>query len=221
MPGDRQESTKGSHTEALIRAKISASTILVCRTHGFCSRHDSDFIKRTCSTSRCPSRACDIRHVYRKHDCRQLCGQTHYRNTELASLDFMCACFCRFIYQRENSSRSFRSCLPLGFSCRWNETIARGANATVFYIRRSAGLLIIGLLGLACTLNTWILVDYAIFGLGLLLFRNWLASIDIDFRHAALILCWLTYSAGLFRSISSKLENSGADGNVQRMRYLE
>jgi uncharacterized protein len=49
---------------------------------------------------------------------------------------------------------------------------ARGINTTLFYIRRSVGLLIIGVLAMACTVPSWILVDYAVFGLGLLLFRN-------------------------------------------------
>jgi uncharacterized protein len=50
------------------------------------------------------------------------------------------------------------------------DLFTKGKFITIFSFRRSFGLLIIGVLGLACTLNTWILVDYAIIGLGLLLF---------------------------------------------------
>jgi uncharacterized protein len=60
----------------------------------------------------------------------------------------------------------------IGFFVQMERASARGINTTLFYIRRSAGLLIIGVLAMACTVPSWILVDYAVFGLGLLLFRN-------------------------------------------------
>ncbi len=94
-----------------------------------------------------------------------------YRNADLTSLDFIALVFVD-LFTKGKFITIFSFLFAIGFFVQMERTIARGANATVFYIRRSAGLLIIGLLGLACTLNTWILVDYAVFGLGLLLFRN-------------------------------------------------
>jgi uncharacterized protein len=94
-----------------------------------------------------------------------------FRNTELTSLDFIALVFVD-LFTKGKFITIFSFLFAIGFFVQMERTIARGDNATVFYIRRSAGLLIIGLLGLACTLNTWILVDYAVFGLGLLLFHN-------------------------------------------------
>ncbi len=59
----------------------------------------------------------------------------------------------------------------IGFFVQMERVNTRGVNATAFYIRRSAGLLIIAVSAMACTIPSWILIDYAIFGLGLLLFR--------------------------------------------------
>ena len=94
-----------------------------------------------------------------------------YRNSELASLDFI-ALILVDLFTKGKFITIFSFLFGIGFFVQMERVSARGANATTFYIRRSAGLLIIGVLGLVCTINSWILIDYAIFGLGLLLFRN-------------------------------------------------
>jgi len=58
----------------------------------------------------------------------------------------------------------------IGFYVQSERRIASGASVTSFWLRRLVGLLMIGLAAEACTLPAWILVDYALFGLGLLLF---------------------------------------------------
>jgi len=58
----------------------------------------------------------------------------------------------------------------IGFYVQSERRIANGANVTSFWLRRLVGLLMIGLVAEALTLPTWILIDYALFGLGLLLF---------------------------------------------------
>jgi uncharacterized protein len=57
----------------------------------------------------------------------------------------------------------------IGFYVQSERRIGIGANVTSFWIRRLSGLLIIGLMATACTLPARILVDYSLFGLGLLL----------------------------------------------------
>jgi len=47
---------------------------------------------------------------------------------------------------------------------------ARGVNHVTFYLRRSLGLLLVAYAAIAATTHTWILVDYAVLGLTLLLF---------------------------------------------------
>lgn len=49
---------------------------------------------------------------------------------------------------------------------------ARGDNRVAFFLRRSTGLLIISFLAIAVTLRVWILVDYAIVGIAVLLFAD-------------------------------------------------
>jgi len=94
-----------------------------------------------------------------------------YRTSELASLDFI-ALVLVDLFAKGKFITIFSFLFGIGFFVQMERASARGVNATAFYIRRSTGLLIIGVLGLAFTLNSWILVDYAIFGLGLLLFLN-------------------------------------------------
>lgn len=58
----------------------------------------------------------------------------------------------------------------VGFYVQSERRIAGGHKVPTFWLRRLGGLLVIGLIANACTLQAWILVDYAMFGLGLLLF---------------------------------------------------
>ena len=60
----------------------------------------------------------------------------------------------------------------IGFYVQSERALNRGQNVPAFWVRRLAGLLMIGLVAEACTLPTWILIDYSIFGLGLLLFHR-------------------------------------------------
>lgn len=58
----------------------------------------------------------------------------------------------------------------ISFFVQCERVMERGGNVPAFWLRRLAGLLLIGLVAEACTLPSWILIDYALFGLGLLLF---------------------------------------------------
>jgi uncharacterized protein len=58
----------------------------------------------------------------------------------------------------------------IGFFVQSERVMQRGESVPAFWIKRLAGLLMIGLAAEACTLPAWILIDYSIFGLGLLLF---------------------------------------------------
>ena len=58
----------------------------------------------------------------------------------------------------------------IGFFVQSERVMQRGEDVPAFWVRRLAGLLMIGLAAEACNLPTRILVDYSIFGLGLLLF---------------------------------------------------
>jgi uncharacterized protein len=58
----------------------------------------------------------------------------------------------------------------IGFYVQSERRIAAGAKVTPFWLRRLVGLLMIGLVAEACTIPVRILLDYATFGVGLLLF---------------------------------------------------
>lgn len=58
----------------------------------------------------------------------------------------------------------------IGFYVQAERRIAGNASVTSYWLRRLSGLLMIGVVANALTLPAWILVDYALFGLGLLLF---------------------------------------------------
>ena len=94
-----------------------------------------------------------------------------FREADVALPDFVTLVFID-LFTNGKFITIFSFLFGIGFFVQMERASARGINTTLFYIRRSAGLLIIGVLGLACTLLSWILVDYAVFGLGLLLFRN-------------------------------------------------
>jgi len=92
-------------------------------------------------------------------------------NSDLAPLDFVGLIFVD-LFTKGKFITIFSFLYAVGFFVQMERAAARGVSATAFFVRRSTGLLIIGVLGLACTLNTWILVVYAVFGLGLLFFHN-------------------------------------------------
>jgi uncharacterized protein len=58
----------------------------------------------------------------------------------------------------------------IGFYVQAERRIAAGQDVPTFWLRRLAGLLMIGLVANALTIPAWILVDYSLFGIGLLLF---------------------------------------------------
>jgi len=94
-----------------------------------------------------------------------------YRELDLAITDFV-ALVLVDLFTNGKFITIFSFLYGIGFFVQMERVNARGANATAFYARRSAGLLIIGVTAMACTIPSWILIDYSIFGLGLLLFRN-------------------------------------------------
>jgi uncharacterized protein len=57
----------------------------------------------------------------------------------------------------------------IGFYVQCERRLANNENVSTFWLRRLSGLLMIGVLANACTIPAWILVDYALFGVGLLL----------------------------------------------------
>jgi len=61
----------------------------------------------------------------------------------------------------------------IGFYVQSESRMAANASVISFWLRRLSGLLMIGLIANACTLPAWILVDYAVFGLGLLFVYRW------------------------------------------------
>jgi uncharacterized protein len=94
-----------------------------------------------------------------------------FRETDLALPDFVVLVWVD-LFTNGKFITIFSFLYGIGFFVQMERVNTRGVNATAFYIRRSAGLLIIGVSAMACTILSWILIDYAIFGLGLLLFRN-------------------------------------------------
>ncbi len=94
-----------------------------------------------------------------------------FRETDLALPDFVALVWVD-LFTNGKFITIFSFLYGIGFFVQMKRINDRVINPTAFYIRRSAGLLIIGVSAMACTIPSWILIDYAIFGLGLLLFRN-------------------------------------------------
>jgi uncharacterized protein len=93
----------------------------------------------------------------------------NFRDLDLPAIDFVALVFVD-LFTKGKFITIFSFLFGIGFLVQMERAEARGINKTSFYIRRSTGLFFIGVLGMACTINTWILVDYAVVGLGLLLF---------------------------------------------------
>ena len=75
----------------------------------------------------------------------------------------------------------------IGFYVQLHRAEASGRNFVAHFLRRSTGLLLIALFAIALTLHVWILIDYAICGLALLLFRNSKSRIIL----LAAVVCFL------------------------------
>jgi uncharacterized protein len=93
-----------------------------------------------------------------------------FRETDLALPDFVVLVWVD-LFTNGKFITIFSFLFGIGFFVQMEQVNDRVTNPIAFYIRRSVGLLIIAVSAMACTIPSWILIDYAIFGLGLLLFR--------------------------------------------------
>lgn len=91
-----------------------------------------------------------------------------YSELRPGSADFVSLVFVN-LFTNGKFITIFSFLFGIGFYVQSERRIGVGANVTSFWLRRLAGLLMIGLVASACTLPARILVDYALFGLGLLL----------------------------------------------------
>ena len=92
-----------------------------------------------------------------------------YSEVDLGPLDFASIVFVN-LFSNGKFITIFSFLFGVGFYVQAERKLARGEDITGFWIRRLLGLLLIGAVANALTLPAWILVDYALFGLGLLLF---------------------------------------------------
>ena len=91
------------------------------------------------------------------------------RAVQLALPDFLTLVFVD-LFASGKFFTIFSFLFGIGFFVQMERACARGVNHIAFYVRRSVGLFLIGVLAIACTLVSHILIYYAIFGLGLLLY---------------------------------------------------
>jgi uncharacterized protein len=91
-----------------------------------------------------------------------------YSELQPGSADFISLVFVN-LFTNGKFITIFSFLFGIGFYVQSERRIGVGANVTSFWLRRLSGLLIIGLVATACTLPARILVDYSLFGLGLLL----------------------------------------------------
>ncbi len=92
-----------------------------------------------------------------------------YIDTELGSADFASMLFVN-LFASGKFITIFSFLFGIGFFVQAQRQESRGGSVAVFWTRRLAGLLMIGALANTFTLPAWILVDYGMFGFGLLLF---------------------------------------------------
>jgi uncharacterized protein len=91
-----------------------------------------------------------------------------YSELRPGSADFVSLVFVN-LFTNGKFITIFSFLFGIGFYIQSERRIGVGASVTSFWLRRLSGLLMIGLVATACTLPARILVDYAFFGLGLLL----------------------------------------------------
>jgi len=92
-----------------------------------------------------------------------------YETLQPGSADFLALVFVN-LFASGKFITIFSFLFGVGFYIQSERRIEMGNSVASFWVRRLSGLLIIGLIATACTLPVRILIDYAIFGLGLLLF---------------------------------------------------
>jgi uncharacterized protein len=91
------------------------------------------------------------------------------RAMQLASPDFLTVIFVH-LFAKGKFFTIFSFLFGIGFFVLMERVHARSVNHLAFYVRRSVGLLLIGILAWACTLLADMLIYFGIFGLALLLF---------------------------------------------------
>lgn len=92
-----------------------------------------------------------------------------FEDLQPGSVDFLALVFVD-LFTNGKFITIFSFLFGIGFYIQSERRIAATSSVPTFWLRRLSGLLIIGLAATACTLPARILIDYAIFGLGLLLF---------------------------------------------------
>jgi uncharacterized protein len=92
-----------------------------------------------------------------------------FENLQPGSADFLALLFVD-LFTNGKFITIFSFLFGVGFYIQSERRIAATSSVASFWFRRLSGLLIIGLIATACTLPARILIDYSIFGLGLLLF---------------------------------------------------
>ena len=92
-----------------------------------------------------------------------------YQTLEPGSADFLALLFVN-LFASGKFITIFSFLFGIGFYIQSERRIEANSSVLSFWFRRLSGLLVIGLFATACTLPARILMDYAIFGLALLLF---------------------------------------------------
>jgi len=92
-----------------------------------------------------------------------------FREIDLPTPDLLALIFVDF-FTNGKFITIFSFLFGIGFFVQMERAGQRGGSQTLFYLRRSLGLLLIGVGAMSMHLLSWILIDYAIFGLALLLF---------------------------------------------------
>lgn len=103
-----------------------------------------------------------------------------YSELQPGSADFLSLVFVN-LFTNGKFITIFSFLFGISFYVQAERRIAGNASVASFWLRRLSGLLMIGVVANALTLPAWILVDYALFGLGLLLFLN---------RSNAMVASW-------------------------------
>jgi uncharacterized protein len=87
----------------------------------------------------------------------------------------------------------------IGFYMQFERASGLSANFVVTYIRRAVGLLLIGLTAMALTLPAWILLDYAVFGVFLLLFHKQSAKTILIAAIVVIVFAKLVDSVSIYQ----------------------
>ena len=139
---------------------------------------------------------------------------------QLALPDFLTVVFID-LFAKGKFATIFSFLFGIGFFVQMERARARGGNHIAFYVRRSVGLFLIGILAMACTVWADMLIYFGIFGLALLLFYKRSPRTILAMAMLCILLSTIFGSIGPGVSESLALQALAAEQGVSVTEVIQ